>query len=286
MQRLWVYRLLVLTVAAALAAVVAGMWLRDGHDAVLTVSFLDVGQGDAIFIESPTGIQMLIDGGADKSVLRRLSAHMTPLDKTIDVVLATHPDTDHLGGLSYVLQRYRVEHVFTSGVVTDTPAYGAFQKALGESGARVHLTMRGTVVDLGGGAYVRVLFPDRTLSQAVESNRASAVLEVVYGEIEFLLTGDAPASVEEYVVRLERDTLASEVLKLGHHGSRTSTSELFVAAVTPAYAVISAGEDNRYGHPHREVLETVSVSGAQVLGTYEAGTVTFETDGERLWLAD
>jgi len=257
----------------------------SAHSApTLRVAFLDVGQGDAIFIESPTGSQMLIDGGFDRSVLRRLGEHMTLSDRTIDVVLATHPDADHIGGLISVLERYDVGHLFHAGVLADTPAYEAFESARTTSEAQSHVTQRDTIIDLGGGAYVRILFPDRMLTEHTETNQASAFAEVVYGDIEFLLTGDAPESIERYVLALEGESIESEVLKAGHHGSKTSSGEAFVAAVHPAYAVISAGKDNRYGHPHKEVLETFTAHDAAVLGTYERGDVLFETDGSSIWL--
>lgn len=253
-------------------------------EALLTVAFLNVGQGDAIFIESPVGTQMLIDGGPDASILRELGNVMGFSDRSIDVVLGTHSDTDHIGGLSYVLKRYDVAHIFHSGVSSDTPAYEAFKDAFRTSGGLVYVTMRDTIVDLGSGAYVRVIFPDRRLSENTEANLSSAVVEVVYGDMKFLLTGDAPKSIEAYIVHLEGSALASEVFKVGHHGSNTSSADAFVAAVHPVYAVISAGKDNRYGHPHKEVLDRLGEEHVTVVGTYDRGTIIFETDGKELWL--
>lgn len=252
---------------------------------VLTVAFLDVGQGDSILIESPTGSQMLIDGGYDRSVLRELGKYLGVSDRTIDVVFSTHADADHIGGLRYVLDRYDVDTLFFSGIPGDSPAYHAFETARASVDTQ-YVTQRGEVIDVGGGAYVRVLFPDRPLSATTETNLSSAVVEVVYGDVEFLLTGDAPKNIEAHVVELEGVALESEVLKAGHHGSKTSSSPYFVDAVHPTYAVISAGKDNRYGHPHKEVLSTFQSAGAQVLGTYDRGTVVFETDGKELWLRE
>ena len=258
---------------------------RYFHEEVLKVTFLDVGQGDAIFIEGPTGLQMLIDGGFDRSVLRRLNAHMSFADRTLDVVLATHPDADHIGGLISVLERYDVTHIFHAGVLTDTPAYKNFESDRTASSALSRVSVRNTIIDIGGGAYVRILFPDRRLSETTETNQASAIVEVVYGEVEFLLTGDAPQSTENYVVALEGPDIKSDVLKAGHHGSKTSSSEYFVRAVDPAYAIVSAGKDNRYGHPHKEVIDRFTSSGAMIFATYDHGDVTFKTDGKTLWLA-
>lgn len=248
-------------------------------DAYLTVSFLDVGQGDAILIESPTGVQVLIDGGPDRSVLRSLAREIPWYDRTLDVVIGTHPDQDHVGGLSYVLKRYNVAHIFHVGLSAETAASEAFEGAYeNEPDSQSHISRRGTVIDLGGGAYIRFLFPDREV-EGIETNTASAIVEVVYGDVEFLLTGDAPESIEKYVVSLEGVVLQSEVLKLGHHGSKTSSAEIFLKTVDPDYAIISAGKDNKYGHPHKEVTDRLHSLGINFLGTYEEGTITFETDG-------
>lgn len=273
----------------ALVAVAVVMFLayttqRSLQEGLLRVTFLDVGQGDAIFIESPTNTQMLIDGGFDRSVLRRLGARMSVTDRTLDVVLATHPDADHIGGLISVLERYDVEHIFHSGVLTDTPAYENFERNRKGSSGVSRISERDTVIDLGGGAYVRILFPDRRLSEHTETNQASAIVEVVYGDVEFLLTGDAPQSTENYVASLEGLGIQSEVLKAGHHGSRTSSSGSFVDAVHPSHVVVSAGKDNRYGHPHKEVVDRFMGIGASILTTYDHGDVVFETDGKTLWL--
>jgi competence protein ComEC len=248
------------------------------------VSFLDVGQGDAIFIKSPTGVHVLIDGGPDRSVLRALSDVMPWHDRTIDVVVGTHPDQDHVGGLSYVLERYHVRHIFYAGFQRETAASIAFETARkDEPSAQSHTSRRGTIIDLGGGAFIRFLFPDRPV-EGVETNTASAIMELVYGDIEFLFTGDSPEAIEKYVVTLDGEKLQSEVLKLGHHGSNTSNSEIFLKTVNPDYVVISASKDNSYGHPHKEVMDRLKNLGIEWLGTYDEGTITFETDGHNLVL--
>jgi len=248
---------------------------------VLTVAFLDVGQGDAIFIEAPSGHQMLVDGGPNKKVLAELSKVMPFYDRSLDVVLATHPDHDHIGGLSAVLSRFDVDIFMESGNRADTGAYNALTLAVEESGVEEIIARRHMRIDLGGGAYGHILFPDRDVS-AVESNTASIIVMITYGETAFLLTGDAPRSVERYLASLYGASLGADVLKAGHHGSRTSTDELFLGYAAPSYAVISAGKDNRYGHPHTEVLELLERFGAEIIQTSESGTVIFKSDGKRV----
>lgn len=261
----------------------AGIWhaVFTGERGELTVAFLDVGQGDAIFIEGPTGNQMLVDGGPNKKVLRELGAMMPFSDRTIDIVLATHPDQDHIGGLPEVLSRFKTDLFLESGNTSDTGAYKALAHAVEESGAKTIIARRGMDIHLGGGARALVLFPDRDMSEA-ESNSSSIVLLVTYGDISFLLTGDAPKSIEQYLVSLDGDALAAEVLKAGHHGSKTSTGELFLAAVAPAHVVISAGKNNRYGHPHEDVMALLKKSDIKILETRTAGTIIFRSDGETL----
>lgn len=255
----------------------------DAEKQVLTVAFLDVGQGDAVFIESPAGNQMLIDGGPSRSVLRELSDVMPFFDRSLDVVLLTHPDMDHVGGLPSVLETYGVSFIFDPRITHDTAAYDAFVDfSHDEEGAQIITPRRGQIIDLGGGAYVRVLFPDRHIPN-VEANAGSVSVQLIYGDTEVLLTGDAPQSIEKYLVSIEGSGLVSDILKAGHHGSKTSTSQVFVDAVDPEYVVVSAGRDNRYGHPHAEVLEVIASAGAHVVGTYDKGTIVFESDGERVW---
>lgn len=245
----------------------------------LRVSFLDVGQGDAILIEGPTGIDLLIDGGRDRSALRELGKHLSPLHRTIDLVAATHPDADHIGGLPAVFSTYAVHGYLSSRIESETGPSKALAAAVAaEPGIATLVARRGERIDLGGGAYADVLFPDRDVDH-LETNTGSLVLHVVYGDTSFMLTGDLPDEVEDWLVTLNDGELKSDVLKAGHHGSRTSTDDAFLAAVDPKVVVISAGKDNSYGHPHPETLERIQASGASVLSTIDSGTITLVSDG-------
>ncbi|MCA9363821.1 MBL fold metallo-hydrolase [Candidatus Kaiserbacteria bacterium] len=249
---------------------------------LLCVYFLDVGQGDAIFIETPDGHQMLIDGGPGSDVLRELGAVMSFFDRTIDVVLATHPDQDHVGGLVDVLDRYTVGAVLMTENKSDTPVYNRLTEAVSDEGAAVHYARAGDTLVLGEGVAgevrFEVLYPDRDPT-LLESNTSSIVGRLVYGDTEWMLTGDAPQAIEEYLVALFGVTLHSDVLKVGHHGSKTATAETFVSAVAPDYAVISAGKNNRYGHPHQEVLDTLEAAGIEIKNTADEGSIKFSSDG-------
>ena len=249
---------------------------RADHE--LRVSFLNVGQGDAIFIESPTGIQVLIDGGRDRSVLRELSTVMPWYDRSIDLVIATHPDADHITGLIDVLDRYDVGAVIESSVRGDTDLWRVLKGVIAAEGAARAVAMRGQMIDLGGGARLEILFPDRAVPQ-VEKNAGSIVARLVYGDTAFMFTGDSPIPIEKYVAALGGSALKSDVLKVGHHGSRTSSSREFVEAVHPKSAVISRGCDNTYGHPHKEAIELFAELHIPTFDTCTNGRTTFISDG-------
>lgn len=256
-------------------------YLYRPQSANLTVSFLDVGQGDAILIEGPTGIEMLIDGGKDRSVLRELPRVMGPLDRSIDVVVATHPDADHIGGLPAVLDRYSVSYYFDQEKIGDTSIYEHLENSVDrERGVQEGLLRSGVRIHLGNGAYADVLHPEENAEVLRETNDASVSMRIVYGETEFMLTGDAPVWVEDRMVKRYGVTLKSDVLKAGHHGSKTSTSPAFLSAVDPMIVVVSAGKDNSYGHPHQDVVTRILESGATLLSTINEGTITFVSDGK------
>lgn len=274
--------LLIAVLALANAAVFVLAFKSPARE--LRVSFLDVGQGDSILIESPSGIDLLVDAGKDRSAVRMLPRVLGPLDRTIDMVVATHPDADHIGGFPAVLAHYRIETVLLSGRAADTSQATHLDAAVWDEGARVFFAREGMRLHLGAGVYADVLHPEANVAALRDTNDASVTLRLVYGDTAFLLTGDAPAWVEERLVREYGTELKSDVLKAGHHGSRTSTSEHFLAATDPETVVISAGKDSSYGHPHPEVLEHIQESGAQVLSTIERGTITFVSDGKGIWV--
>lgn len=268
----------VLGVAAFIVVVVWSAVYAEDRRRLLTVSFLDVGQGDAIFIDAPSGRQVLIDGGKGAETLRALAAVIPWYDRSIDLIVATHPDADHIGGLVDVLARYRVDTIVESGVRDEGSDARALESALVEEGVDRVVARRGQIIQLGGGARIEVLFPDRSLPD-IESNTGSIVARIVYGDTSFLLSGDSPDEVEEYLVALERNRVRVDVLKVGHHGSKTSSSPLLLGYTDPAYAILSRGCDNSYGHPAPEVVERLRNFGISTLDTCIDGTITFVSDG-------
>ncbi len=248
---------------------------------ILSVYFLDVGQGDAIFIESPSRQRILIDGGRNRKVLTELGKILPFADRRIDFVIATHPDGDHIGGLPEVVSRYKVGTYLEPGVLSESSVNTELHDRLEIKNIPIILARRGMVIVLGDDVRLEILFPAVDVSNW-ESNRASIVSRLVYGDHEFLLTGDSPSQIEHVLTILDKEKIDVEVLKVGHHGSRTSTSLEFVQATTPEYAVISAGRDNTYGHPHQEVLVNLEKVQAKILSTTNLGRIKFETDGKVL----
>ncbi len=247
----------------------------------LKVTFLDVGQGDAIFIESPTGNQFLIDGGPGTSILNALGRVMPFYDKTIDAVLTTHPDQDHIGGIPEVLKNYTVGEYIDSGATSSTGTFLELKNELAKNNTKTEIAIAGEVIDLGGGAYLKILYPENDL-KSKDTNENSVIAKLYYGNSTFLFTGDAPTNVEQYLAMTDGAELDSDVLKVAHHGSRNSLSPEFLSAVSPEYSVISASKDNSFGHPHKEILDFLNGIKSIILGTYDLGDIYFVSDGQTI----
>lgn len=275
-----------ITVAAAglvLIVAIGFMVQRSARtDGRLRVAFLDVGQGDAIFIQTPNGRQMLIDGGHYPSdTLDQLGRQMPFWDRSIDIIIATHPDADHVTGLVDVVGRYRVSQLITNGAdEASDSAYAALLATAGERDTPTHTARKGEVIRLDEGVSIEILHAGGATAE--NRNDASVVARLSYGLLTVLLTGDAETGAETAML-MEPNALDAVVLKAGHHGANTSSSEPFLAAVSPQVVIISAGRDNPYGHPHPAMLERVESVGAAVLRTDELGTIEMVSDGQRMW---
>jgi competence protein ComEC len=254
----------------------------------LHVSFLDVGQGDAILVQTPNGQNILIDGGPDAQKINlELSEKLPFWDRTVDLVVCTQPQADHITGLVEVLRRYTVGQVLESGVSYNSTIYQEWCNLVEDKGIKHNSACAGQEIDLGDGIRMEVLNPPTSLwegtSDDVDNN--DVVLRLSWNNVSFLLTADIRADVESELIG-QRANLSSTVLKVAHHGSDTSTSEHFLAAVDPELAVICVGADNPFGHPRPEVMDrlTASVGADNVYRTDEKGTVEFITDGETMWV--
>ncbi|HEV7449254.1 MAG TPA: ComEC/Rec2 family competence protein [Candidatus Paceibacterota bacterium] len=248
----------------------------------LVFAMLDIGQGDGLYIEGPTGIQIMVDAGPNTgAVLQELPKVMPLGDRTLNAVIETHPDADHMGGFIDVLERYKVGAFISPGIVKHNTVTDALDKEIAEQNIPTYVARRGMVLDLGGGAELDVLYPDQDVSDFGEkTNDGSIVARLVYGQTSVMLTGDAPFATEAHLIQISTSTdLLSDLLKVGHHGSKTSTSDAFIAAVHPSLALISVGANNTYGHPTQETLGRLQNAGVSVLRTDQKGAVVCVSDG-------
>jgi len=249
----------------------------------LEVVFFDVGQGDAIFIVTPKGHQILIDGGPDSVVLEKLAAEMPFWDRTIDLIILSHPHADHLKGLIDVLERYKVENILWTGVNYDSQLYREWQRVIEGEGAEIHIAQSGQKI-ISSNVILEILYPLESFEGKEVRNldNTSVSAKLVFKESTFLFTGDAHREVELILIEEFEERLKSDVLKAGHHGSKTSSVQEFVEQVLPEIAVISAGKDNRYGHPHQEALDTFANCDINVLRTDQVGDIRIISDGKNL----
>ena len=291
----------------ALILAVSGIYLWvevfNGSDGKLHVYFFDVGQGDSTLIVTPQGRQVLVDGGPEiGSATRALSGPLSPWDRRLDLVILTHLDADHSRGLLKALETYRVDAVLAGAKDEDSYLYPQWRQTVERQEHRVAYLSAGQTITLEEGITLETLHPPAEITAGRNNpaarrpapdwdadirnaNNKSVVLRLVYGEVSFLLTGDIELEAERYLVRTAPN-LESRVFKVAHHGSKTSTTPAFLRAVNPRWAVISAGRDNPYGHPHPSVLARLeaAVGPSSIYQTANQGTIDFSTDGFRIWV--
>lgn len=245
----------------------------------LTVSFVDVGQGDAILIKTPDSRTVLIDAGPDDKAPELISYLYSNNVTSIDAFILTHPDEDHIGGADEVLRNFDVLSIYHPGYVRETKTYNEFVSAMLEEGCPVFTDENidpGDRIPVSSSIDFLVLHIDK---DAPDSNSASIVIKISYFEIDFLLTGDIGYNIESELLVNFTTELDIEVLKVAHHGSKYSTSNEFLEATTPEIGIIMVGADNSYGHPSSETLARLSAHQVTVLRTDIEGTITVTTDG-------
>ncbi len=259
-----------------------GLWyvvLHEDRKGILIFEVLDVGQGDALFIESPTGKQVIVDGGPDKNLMGEIPNVLPWYDRHIDMIVVTNPDQDHYSGFIPLLDKYKVDSVLEPGTTNTNQAYTVLENKIKQKNIEKIIAIRGQVIDIGGGAFIQILFPDRDVA-GLSPNDGSIVMRLVYGDTSVILQGDSTAKIEQYLLSLSTTTLQSTILKAGHHGSRTSSYVGYIKAVSPKWTVISSGKNNSYGHPHKETLDTMQKLNIPTLDTCNNGRLVFESDGK------
>ena len=274
--------LLILGIVATLISVPA-FWFLYNTPNNLEVDFLDVGQGDAILIKSPYGQNILIDGGPDDRIIGELSSNLAFWDKKIDLVILTHPHDDHVAGLIDVIKRYKVEKILYTGVVHNSPNYLAFLELVKARKIPIIIIDKPKEIKLGEDCEMQIIYPQESfLGKHVSNlNNSSIVMKLVYGENKFLFTGDAESEVEQELLEKNID-LHADVLKAGHHGSDTSSSEEFLKAVSPEFVVMQVGDDNDFGHPSRRIIKRLERMDSKILRNDLDGAIKFISDGKEI----
>ena len=270
--------------AAVFAATGLALALTSSPADPLRVTFFETGRGHMTLIETPAGNKALIDGGRDaEEAVRALESHLPFWDRSLDVVLLTHPDTDHVGGLQAIVERFDVGLLIESPVDHPSQTYAAWRN-IADAHPNRTVADPGQIVALDHGVALHVLLARRD-DPDLSINDASVVTKLTYGDVSMLLPGDISKISESSLLESGTD-LRSTVLHVPHHGSDTSSTGEFLQAVAPAFAVVQVGTRNPFGHPSPAVMTRLSaaVPEHQVLVTRDAGTVTFESDGERLWV--
>ncbi|HZS38963.1 MAG TPA: ComEC/Rec2 family competence protein [Polyangia bacterium] len=259
---------------------------RAGAEARLAVSFIDVGQGDAALITSPTGKSVLVDGGPPESAAALTEFVRARARQPLDLVLLTHRHVDHLGGLESLIRSVGTRLFLDSSYPHPTPAYRRLVRLLEERHVPVREAIRGRRVDLGDGAILELLGPPEPALAHTRSdvNSNSVVARLDWRRLSVLFAADAEAPAERWLLA-ERTRLRARVLKVAHHGSRYSSTLRFLRAVAPEIAVVSCGAGNDYGHPHPLALRRLAQVGARVYRTDERGDVLLTSDGDRLEIA-
>ena len=253
------------------------------NDGKLHLVVCNVGQGDAIFIRTASKADILIDGGPDKKVLECLGRHMPFWDRSLDIIILTHPDADHLTGLIDVIERYKIRYLLTQPNPGKTQIYELFTNVLAEEKISAKYVSAGNGFSVGGETNFKILWPasDKPQEMTQNSSKASlnrfSVISVLsYGKFSALLTGDAGSEIQDKIASSVGDI---DVLKVPHHGSKTGMSDYFLSLVKPELALISVGENNRYGHPTKFILDLLKNRGVKTLRTDQSGDLEIVSDG-------
>jgi len=249
----------------------------------LKVNFFDIGQGDAALITLPNKENVLIDGGPDKNVIYKLDKYLPNQNRIIDLMILTHPDPDHLNGLVEVLKRFKVSKIFYTGVSDSSPVYYEWQEIIKNKNIPVLVFSGPEQLKLSENIFLDFLWPEKSINgqSLKDDNLGSLAFKLSFGKISFLFTSDINQNIEKEILNSAANLLV-DVLKVAHHGSKTSSTVEFLEKARPRYAVISVGENNRFGHPNLSTILNFNKINSQILRTDKNGDIIFTTDGETL----
>lgn len=272
----------VTTFLLAILLALFGFLVSGRPDGKLHINFCDVGQGDAIFLQNPQGEDILIDGGPDAKVLDCISGKMPFYDRTLELMVLSHPQADHLVGLIEVLKRFKVEKILATSATNNTAEFEAWQEAVKKEKAGKFEAKKGKVIDFGAGLKGEVLWPQDFIYYR-DVNETSQVLRITYGDFCAFLTGDATKNTW-LSLSSAGELKQCLLLKVPHHGSKNNLDDLLLTNTKPKIAIISVGKNNHFGHPSKETLGLLEKYGVKILRTDKNGTIEIVSDGKRWWL--
>ncbi len=249
----------------------------------LHIVFCDVGQGDGIYIRTPDKKDIVVDAGANEKMLECLSRHMPFWDRTIDIVFSTHADLDHYGGLSGIFEAYKIIYYAKSSNTSPAQSYEYLEELVKKEGSVNKIIYKGDKFVFSSSVEILTLWPTKEFEKNVgaDDNNLSLVQIVKFGNFELLLDGDLDKEILNTIIDTQKDI---DVLKLSHHGSYTGTDNETFSHIKPELSIISSGKNNRYGHPHKEVLDVLKQNNLKYLRTDEKGDIEIVTDGTKFWV--
>ncbi|HBB03065.1 MAG: beta-lactamase [Candidatus Peregrinibacteria bacterium GW2011_GWF2_38_29] len=260
---------------------VSAFLLNELPDNRLHIYFLDVGQGDCILIKSPENKTILIDAGPGSSAVKLIGKTLGHLNRKIDLMILSHPHKDHFEGMLEVVKRYEIGKILLPNASSADPLYSTLLNEIKSRKIETAFVPQNSDIDFGAGVFMDFLYSDSTISDKKSANESSVIFRLLYGKTSIIFTGDAPIEEEYSALKLNKD-FSADLIKIGHHGSKYSTSEEFLYEINSIYAAIQSGAKNRFGHPHKEALDRLEKRNVQIFRNDFSGTLEFISDGETI----
>ncbi|KKP37834.1 MAG: putative hydrolase [Candidatus Peregrinibacteria bacterium GW2011_GWA2_33_10] len=258
------------------------IYYQKSSNGYLKIHFLSVGQGDSALITSPSNKNILVDGGPNNDLIRELGKFLPFFERRIDLIILSHPDSDHLFGLIEVLKRYEIGKILLTGINVNTPEYMEFLRIIEEK--NIHIIIAEDDEDfLIDNIFIDIHLPRENIAQKsfANTNDTSIVFSMHYGENIILFPGDIEEKMEQELL-LENPDLETDIIKISHHGSNTSTQEEFLEKIKPDFAIISCGLYNQFSHPHPDLIKRLILQNIRVYRTDYQGNITFILDKEKI----
>jgi len=250
----------------------------------LKIVFFDVGQGDAILIKIPGGYKILVDAGSGKNIINKINKELPFYDKKIDLIIPTHPDSDHIGGFLNLIDNISINSAIIGGNFSQTQSYRTLLEKLKQNKIKILKALIGGEIKIGDKAKLEIINPTQDISfknQPDENNYATSFI-LTYQQRKFLFTSDIEKKAEKELIEKIKDKLNIDVLKVAHHGSKTSSSKEFINITSPGISIIQVGKNNQYGHPHLQTLENLKPS--LIFRNDEKGDIVLYSDGQTIWI--